>query len=129
MDWNEILLMIVKSLGTALAAVISGFIIYGVKYAFSWIKSKVNLSVLNNILEKVEDVVIEAVQATEQKIVDVAKAADSWDDLAKKEAFEYALSTSLDNLNDKTKKILIAEYGNLESWLTNKIETYVRNME
>jgi len=129
MDWNELFINIIKGVATVLATTIGAFVVMGLKQGFKWLKSKINSTVLKKIVDKIEDIVIEAVEATEQTIVDVAKAANSWDDVTKNEAFQNALDSVLATMNEKTKALITKEYGNIEKWLTNKIETYVRNMD
>jgi hypothetical protein len=128
MDWNEILLMIVKGVATALITVIGGYIVIGANKLFKWLGSKTDDSTLKGVVAKVQDLIVDAVDSTEQTLVKVAKATDSWDEVKKGDAFKKAFDDIVASLNDKAKTTLISEYGNLDTWLSNKIEAYIKSL-
>lgn len=128
MDWNEILLTVVKGVATALLTVIAGYVVYGVNKGATWLKGKIGDPTLKNAVSTVEGLIVDAVNATEQTLVKTAKETNSWDEVKKCEAFERALNDVFDSINDKAKTALIAEYGNLDLWLTNKIEAYIKSL-
>lgn len=128
MNWDAILLDIVKGLVVALAGVITGYIIAGVKAGFAWINGKIKDATLQRIVANIQQTIEECVSASEQTIVKAAKSVNSWDEAKKGEAFQYALNSVLATTNEKAKATVIAAYGDLNVWLTNKIESYVKNM-
>jgi hypothetical protein len=128
MDWNEILLTIVKGVATALITVIGGYVVLGVNKLFALLSGKTNDATLKGILSKVQELIVDAVDSTEQTLVKTAKETNNWDDVKKGEAFQKALNDILTSLNDKAKSTIITEYGNLDTWLSNKIEAYIKSL-
>jgi hypothetical protein len=128
MNWDAILLDIVKGLAVALAGTITGYVIAGIRIAFKWIGSKFTDATLKRIVNNIEKTIEEAVEATEQTIVKTAKAINSWDEVKKGEAFKYAFDSVVATTNEKAKAMVTVAYGDLNVWLTNKIQTSVKNM-
>ena len=90
--------------------------------------NKTNDSTLKGVIAKVQDLIVEAVDSTEQTLVKTAKETSSWDEVKKGEAFKKAFDDIVASLNDKAKITLISEYGNLDTWLSNKIESYIKSL-
>jgi hypothetical protein len=128
MEWDLILLTIVKGVATALITVIMGYVGFGVKLVFKRLSEKTNDASLQQIVANIELVAIEAIEATEQTLVKTAKAVGSWDEVKKGEAFKKTFDDIVAQLNEKAKTAIIKEYGNLDIWLTNKIEAIVKNI-
>jgi hypothetical protein len=128
MDWDAILLMIVKGFATALVAVIMGYVGVAIKKLFAWFSGKLNDSTLKRVVSNIEKTIEECVNATEQTIVKTAKNIGSWDEAKKGEAFKYALNSVITTTNEKAKAMVTSAYGDLNVWLTNKIETYVKSI-
>ena len=128
MDWNEILLTIVKGVATALLTVIGGYAIYGIKEFFAWVDSKIKDSSVKGIVDNIQTLIIESVDATEQTFVKTIKETGNWDEVKKGEAFQKAFDGIVASLNEKAKTTIVAEYGNLDTWLTNKIEAYIKSL-
>lgn len=85
------------------------------------IKDKKALSFITNAT----DVVINAVKATYQTYVENLKGTELWNAEAQKKALGMAKDKALTELNDGTKKYIQENYGDINKWLENKIESSI----
>jgi hypothetical protein len=128
MGWDAILLDITKALAIALASTITGYAIAGIKAGFTWLNGKIKDSTLQRIVGNIQKTIEEVVEATEQIFVKTAKEANSWDEVKKGDAFKKAFDSVVVTTNEKAKTMITAAYGDLDVWLTNKIEAYIGSL-
>ena len=79
------------------------------------------------IVDKALDAVSTAVTKTNQTYVEALKKSGTFSVENQKEAFEQSYNAALSMMNEETKKLIDAEYGGLEKWLTLKIEVAVNS--
>ena len=80
-------------------------------------------------ITEIADAVSAAVAATSQTYVDALKKAGSFDLEAQKQAAAMALSTCFSAISPAAKDFIVAAYGDLTEYLTNKIEAEVRSQK
>lgn len=83
------------------------------------IKDKKALSFITNAT----NIVLDAVKSTYQTYVENIKGTELWDVEAQKKALSMAKNKALAALNDGTKKYIQENYGDINEWLENKIES------
>lgn len=84
--------------------------------------------VLNRVVDFIQDIVMEVMQT----YVEPLKANDGWTPQSHSIAFDLAMDKIKSVLSNETKELIIALYGDLESYLTTQIERAVsenRNKE
>lgn len=124
--WLEnILVPILLALGTGIA----GLVTYGFTRLNAWINLKVGNEKLANALERVADIVHDAVVLVNQRMVDGLKATGTFDPEKQKEAFELALSQALALIDKETKKLLEEVYGDLAAYLSILIEATIKRVK
>lgn len=80
-------------------------------------------------ITEIADAVSAAVAATSQTYVDALKKAGSFDLEAQKQAAAMALSACIFAISPAAKDFIVAAYGDLTEYLTNKIEAEVRSQK
>lgn len=124
--WLEnILVPILLALGTGIA----GLITYGFTRLNAWINLKVGNEKLAKALERVSDIVHDAVVLVNQRIVDDLKATGKFNPAKQKEAFELALDQALALIDKETKKLLEEVYGDLAAYLSILIEATIKRVK
>ena len=124
--WLEnILVPILLALGTGIA----GLITYGFTRLNAWINLKVGNEKLANALERVADIVHDAIVLVNQRMVDDLKATGKFNPEKQKEAFELALSQALALIDKETKKLLEEVYGDLAAYLSVLIEATIKRIK
>lgn len=120
-------------INTLLTVVILPFLAVLTKYAVTYFKvktdqlqSKIQNDKLNGYIDKAEDAVATAVTAVSQTFVDSLKKSGTFDEASAKEAFGKAKDKALLLISQDAKDALKDVYGDLDAWLDNKIEYYVK---
>lgn len=110
----------------ALAAVVTGLASWAVAVLVKWLNSKINNETLKTVLEQTQGIITAAVAEVSQIFVDELKKTGSFDEAAKKEAYEMALSRVRAQLTEAAAGLIKATYGDLDAWLKMQIEKAVR---
>jgi uncharacterized protein YsxB (DUF464 family) len=111
--------IIINTLLIPLLPTVSGFIVALIKVKMAEIKQ-------NKYLNIAEDAVCTAVTAVSQTFVDALKKSQSFDNDAMRAAFNTARNKALTIMGTKAQDVIRYLYGDLDSWLENKIEYYVK---
>jgi hypothetical protein len=82
---------------------------------------------LNHYIDQAEDAVFTAVDSVSQTYVNSLKKSGSFDVEAQTKAFQEAKSKVLSMIGQEAKETLTEVYGDLDAWINNKIENYVKN--
>ena len=78
---------------------------------------------------RVTDVIVAAVETTTSTYVKQLKAENLFDASAQKEAFNRTFETVKKQLTADSEKIIAEVYGDVETYLTNKIEQFVEELK
>lgn len=107
-----------------------------VTFLVKYFKTKTNEEIatidndtLQQALYEAADAVYTAVTYTAQTYVDSLKKAGTFDAEAQKTAFNTAKEMAVKLLSQKTKELLESLYGDLDTWLTAKIEQAVKEQK
>jgi vacuolar-type H+-ATPase subunit H len=82
---------------------------------------------INHYIDRAEDAVMTAVDSVSQTYVDVLKQKGEFTEDSRKEAFDKAKEQALLMISEEGKNIITEVHGDVDVWLTNKIENYVKN--
>lgn len=77
----------------------------------------------------VTDMIVAAVETTTNTYVKQLKAENLFDAEAQKEAFSRTFETVKQQLTEESAKIIAEVYGDVEAYLTNKIEQFVEELK
>jgi hypothetical protein len=104
---------------------ITAFIVALLKKKKDEITSKINNETFNKYISLAENVIETSVVSINQTMVDTQKASGSWDSTSASAALEKARQTILTCLGDGTKAALNSAFGDLNNYITARIEYYV----
>ena len=77
----------------------------------------------------VTDMIVAAVETTTSTYVKNLKAQELFDANAQKEAFNMTFEVVKKQLTEDSKKIIAETYGDVETYITNKIEQFVEELK
>ena len=87
---------------------------------------KVSKEVSKKYIDMLADTITDCVVSTNQTYVDALKAANAFDKEAQKKAFELTYNKIMNVLTEDAKEYLTTIYGDLEIYITTKIESEVK---
>ena len=80
-------------------------------------------------IDQITDIIIAAVETTANTYVKQLKAENIFDVEAQKKAFDITFETVKKQVTAESEKILAELYGDVEIYLTNKIEQFVEELK
>lgn len=92
-------------------------------------KIKVKNEKVQTTIGLITDMIVTAVETTTSTYVKQLKAENLFDADAQKEAFNRTFETVKKQLTDDSKKIIAETYGDVETYITNKIEQFVEELK
>lgn len=107
----------------------AGYAIKLIKRKAEQIGAQTDSLELKSLIEQVADAVSTAVTYTSQTFVDSLKRNGLFDTDAQKQALQMSLDKATSLLSDVAKEALEEVYGDLNEYLTSKIEAEVRNQK
>ena len=123
--WENILYAVI----TAAVPVITTFVCTWLASLYENNKTKIKNERAKVVLEQVKDMIVAAVEATSSTYVKALKAENLFDANAQKEAFNKTFETVKKQLTEESSKIIEEAYGDVETYLINKIEQFVEELK
>ena len=130
--WLELLSQIFEVCIVPLLGILTTFLVSFIKTKKEEVLNKISADkteeqkkTLEKYLNLVETTVVDCVQATNQTYVETLKAEGAFDAEAQKVAFNKTLESVLSILSDDAKEYLTEIFGDLNTYLTNLIESKV----
>lgn len=111
---------------TAMSAVITGLIGYGVTKLAAWLKTKIKNDKMATMAVELVELVGVAVNATQQTYVDLIKGTELWTEAAQKEALNKTLETVKKHLSVDMVNWITETYGELDDYIITLIESSVQ---
>lgn len=118
----QIISVIVSAIVLPLISVVGTFLI-------KFIKSKVKTSEMDRALTEASNIVGDAVRTVAQTYVDELKNQGKFDKSSQVTAFNKAKEIVLEQMKNETKEYLARNYGSLETWVGNQIESYINKIK
>ena len=119
-----------------LIAVITASVPVATAYLCRWLSSlyegnkvKIKNEKAQVILGQVADMIVAAVETTTSTYVKQLKAENLFDADAQKEAFNRTFEAVKKQLTEESTKIIAENYGDVETYITNKIEQFVEELK
>lgn len=114
---------------SGLSVIFTGLCSWLAAFIVKWLNAKISDKKFADMLGQVTYIVTDAVQCIYQEFVDVLKKEGKFDEKAQKEAKERAMNIIYGQLSDKMKQFIVDNYGNIESWLEEKIESVIYSLK
>lgn len=125
----EVLQNVLYAVITAAVPVITTYLCRWLASLYESNKTKVKNEKAQAVLGQVTDVIVAAVETTTSTYVKQLKADNLFNEDAQKEAFNKTFETVKKQLTEESTKIITEIYGDVEIYLTNKIEQLVEELK
>ncbi len=129
MDISTVLNELFKAVLTVAIPIISAYLVGLIENKSKAVQSSTGSAIIKDLVASAEKIVTDAVTATNQTFVDDLKKDGKFDAAAAKTAFEQTKAAILKILPEDTKNALATLYGDVDAWLTSKIESTVKNVK
>jgi hypothetical protein len=126
MNWINILNQIFQLAIFPIISIAAIYICYLISVKIDEIKKKNNNALADKYLDMLNDTIVNAVLATTQTYVESLKKDNTFTADAQKEAFKKTYDAVMKILTEDAKKCLTESVGDLETYITNKIEAEVK---
>ena len=123
---NQILLNILAAVTTCIILPLISFL--GIKLS-QWLSTKIKDEKAAKLLTQATEIVVTAVKSVFQTYVESLKNSGTFDKTAQHEALNRAKAIVTSELTVELKDFIIANYGDLESWITNQIESSIYKLK
>lgn len=125
MDWLDLLYQVFEVCIIPLLGLLTAFGIKFIQAKAAEINAKHDNEVLAKYVLMLSDTIADCVIATNQTYVESLKAQGAFDAEAQKIAFEKTYESVMAVLSAEAKEYLASAYGDLNVYITNKIEAEV----
>ena len=125
MEWLPILYQIVEVCLIPLLGVLTAYIVKFIKAKSAEIQNKVDNDTADKYIAMLDDTISACVIATTQTYVEALKKENAFTKEAQQEAFNLTFNAVMDVLAEDAKEYLTNIYGDLNAYISNKIEAEV----
>ena len=125
MEWTELLAELFQVCIIPLLGVLTAFFVKWVNAKSAEIQSNINDATLRKYMDMLTQTISDCVIATNQTYVDALKQQGKFDLEAQKVAFELTSNAVLEILSAEAQEYLSNAVGDLNSYITKKIEAEV----
>jgi uncharacterized membrane protein len=126
MDWTNVLSQIFELIIYPVVSIAGIYITYLISTKIRDLKQKSDNETTKKYLDMLDVTIQNTVLATTQTYVDSLKKQGKFDAEAQKIAFEQTYDAIMKVLTDEAIKYITASVGDLETYVTNKIEANVK---
>lgn len=123
---NETLNIIIAAIIVPTLAALVPLLIAFINSKTNELKQKAKNEKLNKYIDIANDAVKTSVVSVYQTFVDALKKEGTFDEQAQKVAFTEAKNKAIVIMGDAAREALSSIYGDLDVWIDNKIEYYVK---
>lgn len=125
MDWLNILQQIFELCIIPLLAIITRSLVIYISTKKDELKNKTDNELVKKYLDLLNDTIANCVIATNQTYVEALKKENAFTADAQKAAFEKTYQAVIDTLSEEAQKYLPEVVGDLQTYITQKIEASV----
>lgn len=122
----EILQQIFELCVIPLLGILTTYLVKLIRKKNKELDAKVSKEVSKKYIDMLADTITDCVVSTNQTYVDALKEANAFDKEAQKKAFELTYNKIMNVLTEDAKEYLTTVYGDLEIYITTKIESEVK---
>ena len=126
MDWTAVLKQVFELVVYPVITAAGIYLTYLISVKIKELKQKADNETASKYLDMLNNVISNAVLATTQTYVDSLKNQGKFDVEAQKEAFRQTYDAVIKVLTEDAIKCLTVSVGDLETYITNRIEAEVK---
>lgn len=125
MEWLTLLYQVLEVCVIPLLGILTAYVVKFINAKSLEIQNKVDNDTADKYIAMLDDTICACVIATTQTYVESLKKENAFTKEAQKEAFNLTYSAVMSVLTDEAKSYLTEIYGDLTTYITNKIEAEV----
>lgn len=129
MDWLSILQQIFNLCVIPLLGIITKAVIDYFSIKRNELKAKTDNELAHKYLDILNDTIAKCVIATNQTYVEALKEQNVFDEAAQKEAFNKTYGAVINTLGEEANKYLPMVIGDLQTYITQRIEASVKELK
>lgn len=114
---------------SAVSIIVTGLVSWGVSVLVNWMNSKIKDQMWARHLTTITQITTDAVMDVFQTFVETLKVNGKFDEKAQKEAKQKAMNIIMNQLTPELKNYITSNFGELESWLSSKIESVIYTLK
>lgn len=122
---QDLLNIIWASLGT----IVTAFIGWGTSLLIAWLNTKIKDEKIRKWVSGIANIISNAVKQIFQEFVEVLKKEGKFDAAKQQQAKEACLNVIRGQLTDDMKKYIEENFGDMEAWLSQQIESTIYNLK
>jgi hypothetical protein len=126
MDWMEVLNIVFELIVYPVIGIAGIYLTYLISVKIQELKQRTESELADKYLSMLDDTIANAVLATTQTYVESLKSQGKFDAEAQKAAFTQTYEAVMRVLTDEAIKYINTSVGDLETYVTNKIESNVK---
>ena len=126
MNWVNVLEQVFELLVYPVIGIVGVYLTYLASAKIAELKQKTNDETARKYLSLLDDTIANAVLATTQTYVESLKKQGMFDAEAQKEAFKQTYEAVMKVLTEEAIKYITESVGDLDTYVTNKIEATVK---
>lgn len=126
MNWTEVVKQIFELLIYPLLTLGGAYLVYFLSAKIKEVQKRTDNDLAKKYLNMLDDTIASAVLATTQTYVEALKKEGKFDMEAQRAAFKMTYDTVMAVMTEEQKKYLTAAVGDIETYVTTKIEADVK---
>ncbi len=126
MEWLPLLYQLVEVCIIPLIGLLTAYVIKYIKAKSAEVQAKVDNDTADKYIAMLAETITSCVTATTQTYVEALKKQNAFTEEAQKEAFNLTFNAVMAVLTDDAKQYLAEAYGDLNAYITTKIEAEVK---
>jgi hypothetical protein len=126
MEWLPLLYQILEVCIIPLLGILTAYVVKYINAKSAELQNKVDSNTADKYIAMLSDTITACVIATNQTYVEALKKENAFTAEAQKEAFNLTFNAVMTVLTEDAKKYLTNIYGDLTTYITNKIEAEVK---
>lgn len=125
--FNDVIMTALQTIITVTVPLISALIVYGIKKATNWLKSKTENETVDTYLNRAYSMLEDIVITTTETYVKSLKADGKFDIEEQQKAFEITKSAFEQVASEEIKNAIKTTVSDYDAWVKNTVEAIIAN--
>ena len=125
--FNDVIMTALQTIITVTVPLISALIVYGIKKATNWLKSKTENETVDTYLNRAYSMLEDIVVTTTETYVKSLKADGKFDIEEQQKAFEITKSAFEQAASEEIKNAIKTTVSDYDAWVKNTVEAIIAN--
>lgn len=125
--FNDVIMTALQTIITVTVPLISALIVYGIKKATNWLKSKTENETVDTYLSRAYSMLEDIVVTTTETYVKSLKADGKFDIEEQQKAFEITKSAFEQVASEEIKNAIKTTVSDYDAWVKNTVEAIIAN--